>query len=117
MNAVDINNDGVINWSEFLAATLDKKIQLNKEKLKSVFCHFDVDKSGFITQNNLQLLMAKCGKTMINEEITIMLDECDINKDSKIGFDEFCKIMECNTKTELRVETENFENIKYNKQK
>lgn len=38
-----------INYSEFIAAILDKKIYLDKEKLWNLFQYFDTDSSGDIT--------------------------------------------------------------------
>ena len=38
-----------LNYSEFIAATLDSKIYLNKEKLWMMFQYFDTDSSGDIT--------------------------------------------------------------------
>jgi calcium-dependent protein kinase len=38
-----------INYSEFIAATLDSKMYLDKEKLWMMFQYFDTDSSGDIT--------------------------------------------------------------------
>ena len=47
---LDTNGDGLINYSEFLAATVDKKKALTMQNLQFAFHHFDVDNSGFITE-------------------------------------------------------------------
>ncbi len=47
---LDTNGDGLINYSEFLAATVDRKKALTMQNLQFAFHHFDVDGSGFITE-------------------------------------------------------------------
>lgn len=46
---VDYLGNGKINYSEFLAATVDVHNILNEETLKEIFSLFDVDGSGSIT--------------------------------------------------------------------
>lgn len=48
--SLDTNGDGLINYSEFLAATVDRKKALTMQNLQFAFHHFDVDGSGFITE-------------------------------------------------------------------
>jgi calcium-dependent protein kinase len=45
--------DGQINYSHFLAATVDKKVALNKANLEFAFHHFDTENKGFITKKDL----------------------------------------------------------------
>ena len=51
---LDFNDDGHIDYSEFLAATINKDKANTIDNLKFAFHHFDVDNSGFITSENLQ---------------------------------------------------------------
>lgn len=53
--------DGEINYSEFLAATVDKKVALNKANLEFAFHHFDTDNKGFITKNDLKEVFKRQG--------------------------------------------------------
>jgi calcium-dependent protein kinase len=48
--SLDGNGDGLINYSEFLAATVDRKKALTMQNLQFAFHHFDVDGSGYITE-------------------------------------------------------------------
>ena len=41
MEAIDINKTGFINYSEFLAATMDETMFLKTPKLRAAFSHFD----------------------------------------------------------------------------
>ena len=49
MKSASVEQTGVINRSEFLAAALDKKILLDEENLKSTFNYFDINNSNYIT--------------------------------------------------------------------
>lgn len=51
--SLDTNGDGLINYSEFLAATVDRKKALSMQNLQFAFHHFDVDNSGYITEQDL----------------------------------------------------------------
>ncbi len=41
MSTVDIDQNGTIDYSEFIAATMNKSKLLTKERLKIAFDHFD----------------------------------------------------------------------------
>ena len=63
-NKIDFNEDGEINYSEFLAACIDKNKAVTEDNLQFAFHHFDVDNSGFITAENLQEVFRRQGKMM-----------------------------------------------------
>ncbi len=50
---IDNDNTGVINYTEFLGATLDIRTALNKERLWHAFRHFDTEGDGKITKEEL----------------------------------------------------------------
>ena len=82
-----------INYTEFIAATLDKKIYLNKEKLFAAFKHFDIDNSGWITVTNLKEVMARAGRKIMNEVLKEWINENDKTRDGQINFEEFYEMM------------------------
>lgn len=43
MKAADTDNSGTINYTEFIAATIDAQIFLREENLRSAFQMFDSD--------------------------------------------------------------------------
>ena len=59
---MDYHNNKKINYSEFLAATIDVQSFLNESRLKAVFNQFDTDSSGKLTEENIFLAMQKLGK-------------------------------------------------------
>lgn len=48
LNGADADGSGDINYSEFLAATMDEQIYLREDYLKTAFQMFDKDGSGKI---------------------------------------------------------------------
>lgn len=82
-----------INYSEFIAAILDKKVYLNREKLYTVFKHFDIDNSNFITKENLKEVMARGGRKITTEALENWLNEIDLKKNGKLSFEEFYEMM------------------------
>ena len=51
---IDFNNDGSINFSEFLTVNMKKEKICNEELLKQAFRVFDLDGNGYITIDELK---------------------------------------------------------------
>jgi Ca2+-binding EF-hand superfamily protein len=52
-------SDGLINYSEFLAAAIDLKTIVSEEKLKMIFKMFDIDNTSLISIKNMQVAFQK----------------------------------------------------------
>ena len=52
--SIDTDNSGTIEYSEFVAASIDRKKMLSKKRLERVFQMFDKDGSGMISANELK---------------------------------------------------------------
>ena len=83
---MDYHGNQMINYSEFLAATIDVKFFLTDSKLKAIFQQFDTDNSGFITAENIKLAMQKLGKQMTLAEVEQMIDQHDQTGDRKLSY-------------------------------
>ena len=57
----DFNKNGEINYSEFMAATVDKKKALTKANLQFAFHYFDADNEGYITKQDLHEVFRRQG--------------------------------------------------------
>jgi calcium-dependent protein kinase len=53
-NSIDTDRSGVINYTEFLAATIDKSLYLQEEKLIQAFKVLDKDSSGKISLKEIK---------------------------------------------------------------
>ncbi|CAA3008846.1 calcium-dependent kinase 28-like [Olea europaea subsp. europaea] len=93
LQAIDSNTDGLVDFSEFVAATLHvhQLEEHNSEKWqqmsRAAFEKFDVDGDGFITSEELKMHTCLRGST------DPLLEEADIDKDGKISLSEFRRLL------------------------
>ena len=91
LNSVDVNNDGKLDFHEFLTAAgaghFDKKLTKEQvEKIKEQFNSADTNKDGFLTKDELKVLLAGLGKEV---DVGSFLNSVDVNNDGKLDFNEF----------------------------
>jgi len=95
MEDVDADGSGVIDYTEFLAATLDKRMYLQEDVCWSAFRLFDRNGDGKISQEELRAVLdnedveSVCGAKAIAE----LMKEIDGNGDGVIDFQEFMSMM------------------------
>jgi len=89
ISQMDYHNNKKINYSEFLAATIDVQSFLNESRLKAVFNQFDTDASGKLTEENIYLAMQKLGKEIERSAVHEMIAAHDLVGDGVLSFDEF----------------------------
>lgn len=66
---LDYDGNEMINYSEFLAATISIKKILTHEKLLAVFNHFDESQTNQITAQNIVSTLKKMGRDISLQEI------------------------------------------------
>ncbi|KAH7687029.1 Non-specific serine/threonine protein kinase protein [Dioscorea alata] len=93
LQAIDSNTDGLVDFSEFVAAALHVR-QLEEHdserwhsRSQAAFEKFDVDKDGYITPEELRM------HTGLRGSIEPLLDEADIDKDGRISLAEFRRLL------------------------
>ena len=59
---IDTAKNGKINYSEFLAATINVQSFMTEERLWMIFKRFDVDNTDYISKQNIGDAMKKLGK-------------------------------------------------------
>lgn len=57
MQAADTDKSGTINYTEFIAATMDAQIFMREENLRNAFMMFDTDGSGKIDAKEIKALL------------------------------------------------------------
>lgn len=87
-NEMDLDKNGLINYSEFIAAAIDHKSYLKKEMIYEAFKAFDKDHLGKITLKGLYEIVRPQSQDD-NEYIKKLFDEFDLDKDGTIDHDEF----------------------------
>ena len=88
--SIDTDGSGSIEYTEFISASLDKSLYLQKEKLREAFNLFDVDHSGKISNAEIAKIL---GMDKRSKEISKILEKYDSNKDGEIDFEEFFEMM------------------------
>ena len=86
---LDLAKNGVINYSEFLSATIDINSILTQQKMQALFRTFDIDNTGQISPENIRIAFTKFGKEVTDEEIAEIMKEHDTSKGNSITQAEF----------------------------
>jgi calcium-dependent protein kinase len=101
MGELDMDGSGSIDYTEFIAATIEKQHYLKEEVCRAAFHVFDVDGDGIISHDDLaQLLIGDC----IDDALDIGMDEvhsimAEVNEVGQITFEQFMQLMSDNKLT------------------
>ncbi|KAL0449717.1 UNVERIFIED_CONTAM: Calcium-dependent protein kinase [Sesamum latifolium] len=93
LQAIDSNTDGLVDFSEFVAATLhvhqleEHNSEKWQQRSQAAFEKFDVDRDGFITPEELKL------HSCLRGSIDPLLEEADLDKDGRISLSEFRRLL------------------------
>merc|ERR1711972_1314878 len=75
-DALRTSSDGEIHYTDFLAAMVSTRIEVHEDMLVQTFKRFDVDNSGFITEENLRQVL---GESFGGEEASALISEADVS--------------------------------------
>ena len=90
--SIDVDYSGFIDYTEFIAATMDETYFLNEDNLLNAFNAFDTDKSGKITGEKLKSICGEMSNSNMPDNVwTEIIKEADLDNDSQIDFNEFMK--------------------------
>jgi calcium-dependent protein kinase len=89
--SIDVDQNGKIDYTEFLAATIQKKIYLQEEKLFEAFCTFDKDDCGKIKKEELMSVLN--ADPQQEGEIEKIIKEVDKTGEGSIDYKEFLEMM------------------------
>lgn len=92
LDGADVDQDGTIDYSEFITATMHLNKAEREEHLYDAFQHFDKDFSGHITKDELKSAMSVHGDFPPGE-IDEIMKQVDLNEDGKIDYSEFSAMM------------------------
>jgi len=97
IDSIDTDKSGTINYTEFIAATMERSVYLKEEKLWAAFKLFDKDGNGKISASELRDVLGaddNCKNDIKYYEQ--MIKEADLNGDGEIDYSEFIKMMSSN---------------------
>lgn len=91
MAEIDSDGSGSVDYMEFIAATMDRKLYNQKEVAWRAFCMFDQDGDGKISARELAKLlkMDSVQSNFDKEKLDEIIKEFDLNSDGEIDFEEF----------------------------
>lgn len=94
IEGLDDDGNGVIDYTEFLAAAIDKKLYTQRDVCWAAFNVFDCDRSGSISFEELKQVLEgrnveELSDSATSEDLEDLLREVDSNCDGEIDFDEF----------------------------
>lgn len=100
LQEADTDGSGVVDYTEFLAATMDKKVYSQESAVWMAFKKFDLDDSGQIDKNELSKVLGDGGlieAMRLNDEakenLESIFNQVDVNGDGLIDFDEFFQML------------------------
>jgi len=100
MKTLDLNQDGSVDFNEFLAAIAksnkivrDEKTTTD-ERFRNQFKAFDKDGNGKLSKEELKNVLKELGCSKdLDEEVTSMINKVDLDGDGQINYVEFVKLM------------------------
>ncbi|MCJ1321932.1 hypothetical protein MMC15_007277 [Xylographa vitiligo] len=100
INEVDADNNGTIDFPEFLTMMARKMKDTDSEdeirvdqNIKEAFKVFDRDNNGFISAAELRHVMTSIGEKLTDDEVDEMIREADQDGDGRIDYNEFVQLM------------------------
>jgi len=94
MAEVDSDGSGVIDYTEFLAATMDKRVYIQEDVCWQAFRIFDRNGDGRICKDEIKMVLNDDGvKNSAAKDIAEVMQEIDKNGDGEIDFQEFMQMM------------------------
>jgi calcium-dependent protein kinase len=91
--AVDTDNSGFIDFSEFIVAALREEELTSDEYLKNAFKMFDKDNSGLIHPHEIKKVLGFAENAITPEMMESIMKQVDANGDGEISYEEFCDLM------------------------
>ena len=92
MSSVDTDNNGFINYTEFLKAAVSERVLLSSENLRRAFDLFDQDKSGTISAEELKKILQ--GGLISDDQVwKEIINSVNKNQNAEIDLREFEEII------------------------
>jgi len=104
LTGIDTDGSGVIDYTEFLAASIDQKLYCQEQSCREAFSIFDLDGDGTIALDELSKAVEHITDDAAVKEMSIedLMAQYDLNKDGVIDFSEFLAMMESHEVKRIR---------------
>lgn len=94
---IDVDGSGVIEYTEFIAATYDFQRKLHEDVTWAAFRVFDQDGSGSVTSSELKKVLSEreeIGEAFGTSGVQDLLNDFDANGDGEIDYQEFLGLLQ-----------------------
>ena len=85
-DAVSVHHGHSINYTEFIAATMWRRLHLDEDRIHQAFDLLDKEHKGYLTATAIQNAV---GQDFSPEAVSSMVAECDFNGDGRVDYLEF----------------------------
>ena len=92
-DAVDTDQSGYIDYTEFVIASMNEKALLTSERLASAFKMFDRDGSGTISPQEIKSVLTAGENKLPSNVLEALMKKIDANGDGQISQEEFAQLM------------------------
>ena len=92
-DAVDTDQSGYIDYTEFVVASMNEKALMTNERLAGAFKMFDKDGSGTISPSEIKAVLTAGEAKIPQMVLDKILKQVDANGDGQISFEEFQTLM------------------------
>jgi Ca2+-binding EF-hand superfamily protein len=72
---LDFHHHGEVNYTEFLAICVDKRLALAKQNLKLAFHHFEEPEKGYITSDSLVECFRREGRHLTKPQVDEIMSQ------------------------------------------
>lgn len=93
ITSIQLRMKNIVTYTEFVTACIDDSFYRNQKYLHEAFNRFDINQDQFISYGDISDCFTRFGVDLPREEILKMISDADLNKDSKVSFEEFVKVM------------------------
>eukprot|EP01071_Lankesteria_metandrocarpae_P004124 Lankesteria_metandrocarpae@DN3386_c0_g1_i3.p1 len=88
-----------VSYTEFIAAAMDMTVVQRRSMLLGVFSVFDLEGNGSLSKSALVSILKAFHPTTLTtlQAVDMLLEDYDTDKKDAISFDEFCRMVRCET--------------------
>ncbi|KAK3796673.1 hypothetical protein RRG08_008444 [Elysia crispata] len=92
---VDTDNSGFIELDEFISLMAERygALEYQNYVVTEAFQHFDRDKTGYLSKDQLYKYLTRCGDKLTEKEFNDVIKDIDTDGDGKIDINEFAALL------------------------